>query len=374
MLAGIPTIRNMLLSWQELVFKECDGKRGSAWQYAWSYMKSFNSSSRLFDSLLPIWFFFVVFCVASFLSAAAEASRVSSDAPSYQYFTEGLLFDKLGEYERAADAYRKALGVDSSAWDAHYRLALDYLRLKDFKNAERQFLRLLKLKPYEERVRYLLALVYSYRSKYDEAASQYHELLKRPLVELNEHYIRNALGYLYLTQEKLEKAQAEYETILKGEPNNSDAHFYLGYIHAERTHFDKAVEEFTKAIALDANHAAALNSLSYVYAERGEHLDQAFALVKKALEIEPSNGAFLDTLGWVYFKKGDLENARRSLENASVFMRNAEVFDHLGDVYRELGMFAEAKKNWQAALAIEPKRKEVREKLRQMKTRLTERQ
>lgn len=330
-------------------------------------MRSFYSSSRCSDSLLFAWFLIAVFGIASFLSSGAEASSATTEASSYQHFTEGLLFDKVGEYERATGAYRKALSVDSSAWDIHYHLALDYLRLKDFKNAEREFLRLLKLKPYEERVRYLLALAYSYGSKYDKAAYQFHELLKRPLLELNEHYIRNALGYLYLTQEKLEKAQTEYETILKGDPNNSDAHFYLGYIYAERTDFDKAIEQFTKTIELDANNAAALNSLSYVYAERGEYLDQAFALIRRALEMEPSNGAFLDTLGWVYFKKGDFDNARRSLENASVFMKNAEVFDHLGDVYVQLGMIAEARKNWQVALEIDPTRKQVREKIRQLK-------
>lgn len=342
-----------------------EGVRG----ITFGHMRSLYSLSRRFSSLFFVWLLIAVLSSASILSLEVEASRVSPEASSYQHFTEGLLFDKLGEYEHARDAYRKALKTDSSAWDIHYRLALDYLRLKNFKSAEREFLLTLKLKPYDERVRYLLALAYSYRLKYKEAAQQFHKLLERPLLELNEQYIRTSLAYLYLMQKDLDKAQAEYQSILEKNPRDSDAHFYLGFIHAEFSNFDKAISEFSSAIEFNVNNAAALNSLSYVYAKRAEHLDKALVLIKRALSIEPSNGAFLDTLGWIHFRKGDLDNARRYLENASIFMREAEIFDHLGDVYLALGMTEKAKKNWQIALELDPKRKQVRDKIRQLKGR-----
>jgi len=309
---------------------------------------------------------FFIFCTFFPCAEASKAPRVSS---SYQHYIEGLIFDNLGEYELAKDAYLKATKTDSQAWDLHYRLALDYVRLKDFKNAEREFRFLLKIRPYAERARYLLALVCSYRSKFNEAAKQYRILLERPLLEISELYIRYSLGHLHILKGDLENAESEYQRIIKDHPGNSEAHFYLGYIYAEASEFDKAINEFSRSIELNSNNAAALNSLSYLYAEREINLDEAFSLVKKALEIEPSNGAYLDTLGWVYFKKGDFENARRYLENAAVLFRDAEIFDHLGDVYLELEMFDKAKKNWKIALEMDPTRKQIKDKLKQLKRR-----
>lgn len=355
--SALPTPNTLRKAWQRLI---------DALVCSCGYMRIFCSwKQRCATEAFVLTFLTMSFVVT--VSFRAEASAVSFESTAYKNYTEGLLFDKLGEYERASEAYRKAMKADSSAWDIHYRLGLDYLRLEDFKNAEREFLYVLKLKPHEERVRYFLALVYSFRLEYKKAADQFSVLLERPLLDLNEQSVRSSLAYLYLVQGSLKEAQEEYLAILKEDFRDSDAHFYVGFIYAESLEFDKAIEEFNKAIEFNANHAGALNSLSYIYAERAEQLDKALSLVQKALAIEPSNGAYLDTLGWVYFKKGDLENARRYLENASVFSKEAEIFDHLGDTYAALGMFEKAVKNWQAALDLSPKEKQIKDKLRQLK-------
>lgn len=296
-----------------------------------------------------------------------EASQISQDSRSYQNYLNGLLFDRLGEYKLAKDAYLKALKFDFRAWDIHYRLGLDYLRLNDLRGAEREFKYVLKIRPYEEKVRFLLALVYSYRSKYRQAEDEFNRLLARSLLELDELDVRGALGHLHLIAGNLEKAEEQYLIILKNNPHDSDSHFYLGYIYHELAKTDNAIDEFVKAIEIDPENALALNSLSYVYALEGRNLDQAMVWIKKALEMEPSNGAYLDTLGWIYFKKGDLDNALRYLENASVLFEDAEVFEHLGDVYSVLGDKDKAKKNWHKALEMEPKRKGIKEKIKQLR-------
>ncbi|MBL7130511.1 MAG: tetratricopeptide repeat protein [Candidatus Omnitrophica bacterium] len=327
---------------------------------------------------------FLFICNLSFLSpVCAEASNpstslgispeqsrranISKESIAYNNYLKGLLFDDLGEYEQAKDAYQKAIKSDFKAWDIHYRLALDYVRLQDFKRAEKEFRFLLESKPYNEKIRFLLALVYSYRSKYKAAVNEYHKLLQRPLLELDETDVRYSLAQLYFMQEDLDKAEEEYKTILESNPDDSYAHFYLGYIYSESSKTDAAIKEFNQALKFDPANPLALNALSYLYAELGENLDQALALVQKALELEPSNGAYLDTLGWIYFRKGDLDKAIRYLENASVMVEDAEIFEHLGDVYFKIGKSDEALKNWQRSLQIDPKRKQVRDKIRESK-------
>lgn len=302
-----------------------------------------------------------------FSSISAQASSVSRESDSYHSYLKGLLFDESGDYEQARNAYQKAIKSDFGALDIHYRLALDYVRLRDFNRAEEEFSFILKSRPYDERVRFLLALAYSYRAKYKEAIAEHLKLLEKPLLELKESDIRYSLAQIYFEQKDLDKAETEYKTILEKNPEDSNAHFYLGYIYNESSKTESAISEFRRAIELDSANSLALNSLSYVYAQQGQNLDDALVLIQKALEFEPSNGAYLDTRGWIYFKKGDLEKAIKYLENASVMLQDPEVFEHLGDVYLKINKPHEARKNWQKSLSLDPKRKSALDKIKDLK-------
>jgi tetratricopeptide (TPR) repeat protein len=301
------------------------------------------------------------------LSVDVEASHASRESIAYSYYLKGLLFDESGQYAQAKDAYQKAVKSDSESWDIHYRLALDCVRLRDFDNAEKEFRLLLKSKPYDEKVRLLLALVYSYRSKYKAAESEYHKLLESPLLELSEIDIRYSLAQLYVLQEDFSKAEQECNVILGKSPQDSYAHFYLGYVSSELSKMDVAIRSFNKALEINPDNSLALNALSYLYAELGMNLDEALNLIKKALTIDPSNAAYLDTIGWVYFKKGDFDKAIRYIENASVIIEDAEILEHLGDVYIKTGRTGEALKNWQKSLVIDPKRTQIKDKIKEAK-------
>ena len=304
-----------------------------------------------------------------YVPTCAEASSIPKESTSYHNYLKGLLLDGEGDHDKAKRAFEKASKFDSGSWDIHYRLGLDYVRLQDFKNAERELGYLLELKPQEEQIRFLLARVYSYDSELEKSIEEHIKLLERPLLQLRESDVRLSLMKLYIQQKDMDSAELECKTILKNNPDFSNAHFYLGYIYSETSRVDNAIGEFNRAIEINPNNILALNSLSYLYTELGIELDSALTFVKKALEFEPSNASFLDTLGWVYFKKGDLENALRYIENASVLIEDAEVYDHLGEIHLEMGDVNEAKKNWKKSLKIDPKREQVKEKIEKLNKR-----
>ena len=282
----------------------------------------------------------------------------------------GLLQDKGEEYEQAQSAYKEALRTDFQSWNIHFRLAVDYLRLDKFREAEKELKYILKIRPFDEEARYLLALVYSSLTKDKKAIQEFNTLLQRPLLEIDESELRYSLLRLYVKNNYLDKALEQCRLILKKDADDSLASFYVGYIYTEQKKTEEAIEAFVTAIERNSYNSLALNSLSYLYAEQGIKLDEAKELVEKALEIEPSNGAYLDTLGWVYFKKGQNDEALRYLNNASVFMEDAEIFDHIGDVYYDKGEFQEAKKNWEKALKLDRKRISVKNKLTNLRREL----
>ncbi|MDD5618004.1 MAG: tetratricopeptide repeat protein [Candidatus Omnitrophica bacterium] len=307
--------------------------------------------------------FLCVCIIISFSFIFAEASSISSESNSYHNYLQGLFLDDSGDFNQAKKAYQKAVKQDTNSWNIHYRLGLDYLRTEDYKNAEIELAKALELKPFAEEVRFILAQVYVYNSKYEEAIKEYLGLLEKPLVELDEIDVRYALVQLYARQKNWQKAEVECHKVLEKDPGDSNAHFYLGYIYSESQKAEGAIQEFSRAIEINPGHSPAMNSLSYLYAQRGDNLDYALELAEKALELEPANSSYLDTLGWVYFKKGDTENAVRYLENASVLSKDAEIYEHLGDAYLKMGKLNEAKKNWRKSLELDSTRVSAKNKI-----------
>ncbi len=115
--------------------------------------------------------------------------------------------------------------------------------------------------------------------------------------------------------------------------------------------YDAAEAEYKKALALDANNATVLNDLGFMYADRGVKLPEALTMIKKAVELDPQNGAYLDSLGWVYYKLGQYgpaeENLHKAIERTST---DASIHDHLGEVYEKTGRLQLAVGQWERSM------------------------
>ena len=116
--------------------------------------------------------------------------------------------------------------------------------------------------------------------------------------------------------------------------------------------YDDAEAEYRKALAIDPDNATVLNDLGFMYADRGVKLPEALTMIKKAVELDPQNGAYLDSLGWVYFKLGQYgpaeENLHKAIERTST---DASIHDHLGEVYEKTGRLQLAVSQWERSMS-----------------------
>jgi tetratricopeptide (TPR) repeat protein len=134
--------------------------------------------------------------------------------------------------------------------------------------------------------------------------------------------------------------------------------------------YDKSADLLRKSIALDpANSAEACNYLGYMWADHNMNLDEAELLIRRALESEPNNASYLDSLGWVEFRKGKFDRALDDLLHAARTAQHEDpvVFEHIGDTYLKLNRTREALEAWQRALALDPKNKNLVDKIRTTK-------
>jgi tetratricopeptide (TPR) repeat protein len=167
-------------------------------------------------------------------------------------------------------------------------------------------------------------------------------------------------------EEALHEAQVDQDDDIV----NAKFYFNYGAAAEQAGLYDKAADLLRKSIALDpASSAEACNYLGYMWADHNMNLDEAETMIKRALEMEPNNASYLDSLGWVEFRKGKFDQALSHLLGAAKTADHDDpvIFEHIGDAYFKLNRISEALESWQKALALDPKNKNLANKIERTK-------
>ena len=186
--------------------------------------------------------------------------------------------------------------------------------------------------------------------------------------------------YLGIAQREAKQSQqavatfeeALHEAQLEEDDDFVNAKFYFNYgAAAEQAGlYNKAADLLRKSIALDPeNSAEACNYLGYMWADHNMNLEEAETMIRRALQSEPNNASYLDSLGWVEFRKGQFDRALDDLLRAAKTAEREDpvVFEHIGDTYLKLNRSREALEAWQKALSLDPKNKNLADKIQAAK-------
>jgi tetratricopeptide (TPR) repeat protein len=186
--------------------------------------------------------------------------------------------------------------------------------------------------------------------------------------------------YLGIAQREAKQSQqavatfeeALHEAQLEEDDDFVNAKFYFNYgAAAEQAGlYNKAADLLRKSIALDPeNSAEASNYLGYMWADHNMNLEEADAMIRRALQSDPNNASYLDSLGWVEFRKGQFDRALDDLLRAAKTAERDDpvVFEHIGDTYLKLNRTKDALEAWQKALSLDPKNKNLADKIQATK-------
>jgi len=186
--------------------------------------------------------------------------------------------------------------------------------------------------------------------------------------------------YLGIAQREAKQSQqavatfeeALHEAQLEEDDDFVNAKFYFNYgAAAEQAGlYNKAADLLRKSIALDPeNSAEACNYLGYMWADHNMNLEEAETMIRRALQSEPNNASYLDSLGWVEFRKGQFDRALDDLLRAAKTAEREDpvVFEHIGDTYLKMNRTREALEAWQKALSLDPKNKNLADKIQAAK-------
>ena len=186
--------------------------------------------------------------------------------------------------------------------------------------------------------------------------------------------------YLGIAQREAKQSQqavatfeeALHEAQIEEDDDFVNAKFYFNYgAAAEQAGlYNKAADLLRKSITLDPeNSAEACNYLGYMWADHNMNLEEAETMIRRALQSEPNNASYLDSVGWVEFRKGQFDRALDDLLRAAKTAEREDpvVFEHIGDTYLKLNRTREALEAWQKALSLDPKNKNLADKIQATK-------
>ena len=311
----------------------------------------------------------------------------------------------------AKKIYEKLLLNDPENAILHFNLGMIYNRLKDFDGAMLQMDKTIKFAPKYIGAYIVRAKLLEEKALYNKAIDSYKKALKIDPLNKSSHF---SLAKLYYNTGKKSKAINQYKILMSIAPNNIAGYIALSHIYVKEKKYDQAIEllkqaekiketafiyfykgalyermaregissneenleelavqNLKKAIEIDSKLSEAYNYLGYMYAENNKNLDEAIFLIETALKLSPNNPAYLDSLGWTYFKKGMTKEAIEKLEKAvSIKPDDPVIRGHLGDAYFNDGAFDKARYEWEESLKLDPKKKDIKEKLKLLKRNL----
>jgi len=229
----------------------------------------------------------------------------------------GIIYNKLRNYEKALECFKKALQKAPVNADIHFNIGNVLKEMGRFDNAIQHYQKALELNP--------------------DHFESYHNL-----------------GHVYQRKNQLNEAIACYQEALKRNPELADAYYNLGTISQERKFLNEALVFYHKALQFDPNLDDACYMLGTVYSET-EQLDDAISWYQRAIQINPGLAKAYNGMGIVLQKKYEIDRAIQHYRHALALMPDfIEAIINIGNALRDYGQAEEAEDWYRHALAVAP--------------------
>lgn len=194
---------------------------------------------------------------------------------------------------------------------------------------------------------------YLSQGEWDKAIAEYEKVLKLDPEDTLAHF---GFAQAYQAQDKMEQAIAEYEKVLTANPDSVWLRLHLGEIYETQGQTQKALAQYQQIIEMEPDIPQAYSRLGELYREYSElytmksGLDEAIALLQEFSSRNPEAIWSHLELGHLYRERGKLDEAIAEYQKAiELRPRSAEAYIQLGDLYKAQGRMGEAIALYQAA-------------------------
>lgn len=178
------------------------------------------------------------------------------------YKSTSIAYKNLREYDKAIKHLKSARNVYSFDSEIYYELGLNYLLSADNLNAQKNFIRAIKLSPDNKNAQIKLALTHELSGE-DEMA----EMIYKAVVERFPYYIPalSNLASLYIDLKRYSDAILLFKKILKINSEFYRANLGLGLCFDKLEKYTYAIRYYKKYIAVKPNSLTAKSLVGRIY-------------------------------------------------------------------------------------------------------------
>jgi tetratricopeptide (TPR) repeat protein len=219
--------------------------------------------------------------------------------------------------------------LSNQAYNRAYRFA----EKGKFKEAEKEYLKAIRLNPRNAGAHNNLANIYYKWGWYQKAIEHYKKAMKYDPEEKYRRNLANALlglGNEYLDQGNLQQAEPHYRSVLGMYPRNPAALNGLGRIFQHREDFDLALDYYRRAMQEGAQYAANnyTNLAAYMAEKRSRSAptNEAIQLLREYLNVFPEDADRWNILSSRLFEADRLNEAEEAYRMAHKY--NPSIYRH----------------------------------------------
>jgi tetratricopeptide (TPR) repeat protein len=247
------------------------------------------------------------------------------------------------EYERAT-----ALAPDlAEGWVARARAAVER---KSWKEARLHAEKGLSVDPGVPEGRFVHGLALWKLGELDAAATEL-EAARKPTTNAR---VEVTLGAVKFEQGKVDEAGELLAQVLKAEPGNPDANFWMARVNDKKGQYSNAVESIRAALDRAPTRPAFHYELGRILRDAGK-LPESVEAWRAAVKLDPGYADAWEALGQAYLQSNRYKDAVASFESClKADPSRARILGSLGDCHFQVGKWSQAIGSYQAALKADP--------------------
>lgn len=265
----------------------------------------------------------------------------------------GFVYDKLGDSEKALEAYHEACRLTPNNYKAYFESGKIYLKLKRYNEALEPLSQCVSLKPDFPDVFFNLGMAYESLGLLDKSAEAYEQFVK---INPGPTWTGlNQLGSIYVKLNRYDKAAPIFQEVIKANPSDIKATYNLAYAYYMTGQYGLAVPLYMKLIDLNPEDAKTYYSLLFQLYDKSEQYEKAMEVCQKIISLSPDNPNHRFNLGIICTKIENYEKALECFNQALSLDPNFDpAFYNIGLVYFKQKKYAEAIKAFSEYTEIMP--------------------
>lgn len=243
-----------------------------------------------------------------------QIALVTNPKSSTIYAERSYSKKKLGDLAGAYSDLKKSLWLDSTNYDAYFKLGNLYYEEKKYKKAINSYTKAINFRNNEASYYFNRGKTLFLTGDYKSAIDDYNTCIK---IDEKHLYARKSRALIHYRNKNYEAAIIDYDIALSINKYDPSSWHYLGRCHEESSNFTQALSSFENAIALNGGLPKTLLHQAICLYETKE-FKRAIATCNKLLQKDPRNSNALYYRGLSKVAMDDKRSAKDDFKEAQL--------------------------------------------------------